>query len=150
MEAESFALVVRALAALLWPASVILAVVLFKTQIRELIGRVAKAKFPGVELDLLPLVKEAEELSEAAEKGGVDEAIVDRLERLESDIRLVASTNPTSNLTVLGSEANLALARHIRPRTEPIDVTKILVEDLARKRMEQERDARRTPPLSDD
>lgn len=94
-------MIVRALAALLWPTIVIVGLVLFRQQLRELVGRVARARFPGVELDLAPLVHEAEELSAEAEARGLAPELVARLDRVEQQIKLVASTNPTSGLARL-------------------------------------------------
>jgi hypothetical protein len=58
----------RAIAQLLWPLTIILALVLYRGEIRRLAGRLRKGKFLGQELELEKETRNVDQQVEAAEK----------------------------------------------------------------------------------
>jgi hypothetical protein len=116
---QDLAELLRGIAALLWPITVIAALIIFRSQLGSLINRIRRAKAPGLEVELDRLSEEVTELeplpAPALAEGPEDVSEIDKAatetEEAVKTILEAAATSPQAGLMLLSAELETAMRR---------------------------------------
>jgi hypothetical protein len=120
--AESIAVILRAVAAVLWPVTILVLILMLRKNLAGLVDRIVKAKGPGFELEVAQL---AVEVAELQEDPTVSDPIRDRLEDVERRLAAmaVASREPVTWGQLSG--ATPGLLSRLAAKPEPDDETSL-------------------------